>query len=65
MENRAAKEDTFGGFLDVAPVATGKDDLDFLNREIRKITERYGADYDGLRRKIIDIYRMGIFGEVG
>ncbi|KPJ55562.1 MAG: hypothetical protein AMJ42_06650 [Deltaproteobacteria bacterium DG_8] len=58
MENRMAKEDTFGGFLDVAPVATRKEDLDFLNKEIKKITERYGANYEVLRKKVIDIYKM-------
>jgi len=57
MENRVGKEDTFGGFLDVAPVATSKEDLNFLHAEIEKITERHGEDYKTLRKKIIDIYK--------
>lgn len=56
-ENRVAKEDRFGGFLDVAPVATSKDDLSFLNAEIRKITERHGQDYESLRKKVVGMYK--------
>jgi len=58
MENRAAKEDMFAGFLDVAPVATSRRDLNFLQAEIKKITEKYGVDYEALRRKLENIYKM-------
>ena len=57
MENRKANEDRFGGFLDVAPVAMSKEDLNFLHDGIKKITERYEEDYEGLRKKIVDIYK--------
>lgn len=57
MENRVAKEDKFGGFLDVAPVATSKEDLNFLNTEIRAITKKHGVDYEPLRRRIVDVYK--------
>jgi coproporphyrinogen III oxidase len=60
LENRAAaKEDRFAGFLDVAPVATSRRDLNFLQAEIKKITEKYGVDYEALRRKLENIYKMG------
>ena len=55
MENRVAKEDTFGGFLDVAPVATSTEDLNFLHAGIKKITERHGEDYETLRKKVVDL----------
>jgi len=59
LENRAAaKEDKFAGFLDVAPVATSRRDLNFLQAEIKKITEKYGVDYEALRRKLENIYKM-------
>jgi len=58
MENRAANEDRFGGFLDVAPVAASREDLNFLNEEIKKITEKHGAEYEPLRQKIVDVYKM-------
>jgi coproporphyrinogen III oxidase len=59
LENRAAaKEDIFAGFLDVAPVATSRRDLNFLQAEIKKITEKYGVDYEALRRKLENIYKM-------
>ena len=57
MENRKANEDRFGGFLDVAPVATSKEDLNFLHDGIKKTTERYKEDYEGLRKKVVDIYK--------
>ena len=57
MENRKANEDRFGGFLDVAPVATSKEDLHFLQDGIKKTTERHKEDYEGLRKKIVDIYK--------
>jgi len=57
MENRVAKEDTFGGFLDVAPVATSTEDLNFLHAGIKEITERQGEDYEILRKKVVDIYK--------
>ena len=57
MENRKANEDRFGGFLDVAPVATSKEDLNFLHDGIKKITERFEEDYECLRKKIVDIYK--------
>jgi coproporphyrinogen III oxidase len=58
MENRLTKEDRFGGFLDVAPVATCREDLNLLNEEIRKITEKHGEEYEPLRKKLIDVYKM-------
>jgi coproporphyrinogen III oxidase len=58
MENRAAKEDIFAGFLDVAPVAAIKRDLNYMKAEIMRITEKYGQDYETLREKVRDIYKM-------
>jgi len=58
MENRAAQEDRFGGFLDVAPVACSGEDLKFLQTGIKKLTEKHGVAYEPLRKKLIDIYKM-------
>ena len=58
MENRLTKEDRFGGFLDVAPVATCREDLALLNDEIRRISEKHGQEYEPLRKKLIDVYKM-------
>jgi coproporphyrinogen III oxidase len=58
MENRAAKEDRFGGFLDVAPVAANREDLNLLNDEIKKITKKHGVEYEPLRKKLVDVYKM-------
>lgn len=57
MENRKTKDDRFGGFLDVAPVATSKEDLNFLQDGIQTIAGRYKEDYEGLRKKVIGIYK--------
>lgn len=57
MENRQAKEDRFGGFLDVAPVATRKEDLDFLQDGIQRVAAGYKEDYESLREKVAGIYK--------
>lgn len=58
MENRTSKEDIFAGFLDVAPVAASREDLNFLQDRIRNVTTIHGQDYEALRKKIENIYRM-------
>jgi coproporphyrinogen III oxidase len=58
MENRVAADDIFAGFLDVAAAAARKDDLKFLQRKIRNVTEKYGQDYEVLRAKLKDMYWM-------
>jgi coproporphyrinogen III oxidase len=58
VENRTTKEDHLAGFLDVVPVAACEEDLRFLAGEIKKVTKRHGEDYEALRRKIEDMYKM-------
>ena len=58
VENRATREDHLAGFLDVIPVAARKEDLRFLAGEIKKVTERHGEDYEPLRSKIENMYKM-------
>ena len=57
MENRASHEDGFAGFLDIAPVATVREDINYMHGEIKKIAEHYGQDYERLREKTVDIYK--------
>ena len=49
MENRAAKEDRFGDFLDVAPIVVKKEDLNFLQPEIRKVVAKHEEDCETLK----------------
>jgi len=58
VENRAAKEDKFAGMLDVIPVAASEDDLRFLSAEIKNVAERYGEDFERLRQKVENVYKM-------
>lgn len=58
IEYRSVREDRFAGFLDVAPVASCTEDLDFLQTEIKTITEKHGQDYAALRRQLENIYKM-------
>jgi coproporphyrinogen III oxidase len=58
MENRVAKDDIFAGFLDVAPVSARKVDLKFLQNRIQKVIEKHRQDYEALRAKLKDMYRM-------
>jgi coproporphyrinogen III oxidase len=62
LENRAAQEDRFYGFLDVAPVAASTDDLDFLHSEIRNVASKYGDNYEALRKRVEGIYKMDHWG---
>ena len=58
MENRVAKDDIFAGFLDVAPVAARKEDLKFMQSKVRKVIEKHQQNYETLRAKLKDLYRM-------
>ena len=58
VENRATKEDHLAGFLDVIPVTPCEEDVQFLANEIQKVTKRHGEDYEALRRKIENMYKM-------
>ena len=48
----------FSGMVDVAPVAAREEHLRFLDAEIRKIVERHGADFQALRKKEENIYKL-------
>lgn len=57
MEHRKTDQDRFGGFLDIAPVATDKADLRLLQDGIQTTAKRYEEDYQGLRKKVVGIYK--------
>ena len=48
----------FSGMVDVAPVAAREEHLRFLDAEIRKIVERHGGDFQALRKKEENIYKL-------
>jgi coproporphyrinogen III oxidase len=54
----AGKEDKFSGVLDVAPVAQSEEDLRFLADGIKQLTERHGEDYEALRKKMENMYKL-------
>ena len=58
VENRVTKEDHLAGFLDVIPVTLCEEDIQFLAGKIKKVTTRHGEDYEALRKKIEDMYKM-------
>lgn len=60
--HRSLSNHSFGGFLDAAPVATKKEDLNLLHDGIKKLTERYKENYEGLRKKVLDIYQRNHWG---
>ena len=57
LENRVTREDKFGGFLDVAPVAASKGDLKYLAEGISLLTDEYGIDYEPLRKRVVNMYK--------
>jgi coproporphyrinogen III oxidase len=63
MENRAGREDHFAGFLDVAPVAASRGDLNFMQAGIKKLAEKHKEDYEASRKKLNDVYRMDSWGK--
>jgi coproporphyrinogen III oxidase len=58
QENRVGKQDSFGGFVDVAAVAACEEDLSFLSTEMKKVAERHGEDYETRRKGLESIYKM-------
>jgi len=58
VENRTTEEDHLAGFLDVIPVTPCEEDIQFLAGEMKKVTTRHGEDYEALRRKIENMYKM-------
>ena len=57
LENRVTREDRFGGFLDVAPVAANPADLKCMADGIRLLTDEYGIDYEPLRKRVVNMYK--------
>ena len=57
LENRETREDRFGGFLDVAPVAASPEDLKCMADGIRLLTDEYGIDYEPLRKRVVNMYK--------
>ena len=58
MENRVTHEDRFGGFIDVAPVATVKEDLQYLSEGITQLTEKSHINYETLQKRVLNMYKM-------
>ena len=58
MENRVTHVDKFGGFIDVAPVVANKEDLRYLTEGITSLTDDYRIDYETLRKRVLNMYKM-------
>lgn len=57
LENRVTREDRFGGFLDVAPVAANPADLTCLADGMQLLTEEYDIEYEPLRTRVVNMYK--------
>jgi coproporphyrinogen III oxidase len=57
IEHRVAGDERFGGFLDLAPVAMSGNDLTSFENGIKALTERYGENYEHLRKKVAGMYK--------
>jgi coproporphyrinogen III oxidase len=58
VEHIAAREDKFAGILDVAPAGARAEDLNLLRDGIKNIVGRHGENYDSLRQKIENMYKL-------
>jgi coproporphyrinogen III oxidase len=58
MENRVTSEDNFGGFIDVAPVSTSREDLQYLSDGITALSDDYGINHENLRKRVFNMYKI-------
>lgn len=58
QEHLIAKDDSFSGMVDVAPAVRNEEDLRLLSDGVKEIAEKHGQDYETLRKKMADIYKL-------
>ncbi len=58
IEHRSAREERFGGFLDVAPVACSEDEVSMLQGAIKDVVKKWGVAYEPLRKRLVGMYKM-------
>jgi coproporphyrinogen III oxidase len=58
IEHMLAQDDFFSGMMDVISPVPIKEDLSFLGAEMQKVAEKHGEDYEPLRDKGAQIFKL-------
>ncbi len=58
IEHMIAQNDFFSGMMDVISPVTLEEDLSFLGAEMKKVAEKHGEDYEPLRDKGAQIFKL-------
>lgn len=58
IEHMIAQDDFFSGMMDVISPVLVEEDLSFLGAEMKKVAEKHGEDYEPLRNKGAQIFKL-------
>jgi coproporphyrinogen III oxidase len=58
IEHMVAQDDFFSGMMDVIAPAPIQEDLTFLGAEMKKVCEKHGEEYEPLRDKGAQIFKL-------
>lgn len=58
IEHMIAQDDFFSGMMDVISPVPVEEDLSFLGAEMKKVAEKHGEDYEPLRDKGAQIFKL-------
>ena len=58
IEHMTAQDEFFSGMMDVIPAVPIEEDLRYLGTEMKKVAEKYGEDYEALRQKGANIFKL-------
>jgi coproporphyrinogen III oxidase len=58
IEHMVAQDDFFSGMMDVIAPAPIEEDLSFLGAEMKKVCEKHGEEYEPLRDKGAQIFKL-------
>jgi coproporphyrinogen III oxidase len=58
IEHMVAQDDFFSGMMDVISPVPIEEDLSFLGAEMKKVAEKHGEDYEPLRDKGAQIFKL-------
>ena len=61
IEHMTASDEFFSGMMDVIPAVSIAEDLSFLGAEMKKVAEKHGEDYEALRHKGAQIFKLPLW----
>jgi len=58
IEHMVAQDHFFSGMMDVIPTVRIEEDMEFLSEEMKKVTTKHGQEYEPLRKKGHEIFKL-------